>query len=440
MSLLAEHLQIAAAYNYSESIDSFQKNIPHEWIEQALNQTGKAAVRRRRFPAEQAVWLVLGIALMRNRSISDVCDKLDLAFPDSQGDFSPMATSSLVKARQRLGFEPLRHLFYSTAEQWEKEDAEKFVCGLKVFSVDGTQFRTPDTLENKSFGFASGGKSFPSVLLVALMSARSHLITDVAFGPVTNSEISYAQQLVSSAQENSLTLFDRAYFSAELLLSWEGAGANTHWLTPVKSKMRYTVVEQYSEYDQLIEMPVSPQAQKQFPHLPKTWIARKILINNPSGEVKEFITSMKDPEKYPFEEIIEVYWERWQIEQGYSELKCSQLGNTNILRSQKSAGIYQEIWGILVAYNLVRLEMRRMADNFGVHPLRISFINALRLIQEEFLWCSGRTPGTIPKKLRDLRESGKRLILPEKRKRLPWPREVLARPAKYPTKKKAARS
>ncbi|WP_262946783.1 hypothetical protein [Xenorhabdus indica] len=41
------------------------------------------------------------------------------------------------------------------------------------------------------------------------MSARPHLISDVAFGPITQSEISYAQQLVGSAPENTLTLFDR---------------------------------------------------------------------------------------------------------------------------------------------------------------------------------------------------------------------------------------
>ncbi|WP_373293704.1 transposase domain-containing protein [Shewanella saliphila] len=46
-------------------MDSFRKNIPIEWVSEAVNQTGRAAVRKRRFPAEQAVWLVLGIGLMR---------------------------------------------------------------------------------------------------------------------------------------------------------------------------------------------------------------------------------------------------------------------------------------------------------------------------------------------------------------------------------------
>lgn len=84
MSDFSLELQAAAAFNYPGSIDSFRKNIPLEWIAEAVQQTGRATVRKRRFPAEQAVWLVLGIGLMCNRSIKEVCDKLELAFPDSQ--------------------------------------------------------------------------------------------------------------------------------------------------------------------------------------------------------------------------------------------------------------------------------------------------------------------------------------------------------------------
>ncbi|MFA0698788.1 Mobile element protein, partial [Vibrio sp. 10N.222.49.C9] len=79
----------------------------------------------------------------------------------------------------------------------------------------------------------------------------------------------------------------------------------------------------------------------------------------------------------------------------------------------------------------------------NVPPLRVSFINALYLIQDEFIWSDGRSPGTIPKALKTLRESGKRLILPEKRKRKPYPRAVLKKTAKYPTRvrqKNATRS
>ncbi|MGL1066455.1 IS4 family transposase, partial [Vibrio vulnificus] len=44
-------------------------------------------------------------------------------------------------------------------------------------------------------------------------------------------------------------------------------------------------------------------------------------------------------------------------------------------------------------------------------------INALFLIMDEMIWASDtRSPGAIPKNLKILRDSGKRLILPKKTK------------------------
>ncbi len=436
MSEFLKELHLTSEFCQEHDIDAFTKHIPLEWVEEAVKQTGRASVRKRRFPAEQAVWLVLGIGLLRNRSISEVCDKLELAFPDANGDFPPLATSSIIKGKEKLGADPMRYLFKLTAAQWEKSQDFDEVCGLKLLSVDGTHFKTQDTSSNQHFGYAQRTANFPSVLAVTLMSTRTHLLSDAAFGPETNSEIHYAQQLVGSAPENSLTLFDRGFFSAELFTSWQGASANSHWLTPIKSKMRHKIIESHSEYDHLIEMPVSPQAKKAAPYLGNTWRARLILIPSPKGAIKGFITSCLCPDKYPVQSLLEVYWQRWEIEQGYGELKQYQLVNKPILRSLKSEGIYQEIWGIFTSYNIIRLEMAAMAKAHNVAPLRISFINALYLIQDEFLWCSGRSPGTVPKKLKALRESGKRLILPEKRKRKPYPRAVLAKAQKYPCRYK----
>jgi len=436
MSEFLKELHLTSEFCQEHDIDAFTKHIPLEWIEEAVQQTGRASVRKRRFPAEQAVWLVLGIGLLRNRSISDVCDKLELAFPDAKGELPPLATSSIIKGKEKLGVEPMRYLFKLTASQWEKSQAFDEVCGLKLLSVDGTQFKTQDTESNQHFGYAQRAANFPSVLAVTLMSTRTHLISDAAFGPITNSEIHYAQQLVGSAPENSLTLFDRGFMSAELFTCWQGVGSNSHWLTPIKSKMRYEIVESYSEYDHLIDMPVSPQAKQAAPYLGNTWQARLIFIPNPKGDIKGFITSCLCPERYPLKDLLDVYWQRWEIEQGYGELKQYQLSNKPVLRSLKNEGIYQEIWGILTSYNIVRLEMAEMAKAHNVKPLRISFINALYLIQDEFLWCSGRNPGTVPKKLKELRDNGKRLILPEKRKRKSYPRSVLAKTQKYPARYK----
>jgi hypothetical protein len=50
-------------------------------------------------------WLVIGMALLRNRPITEVANKLDLALPSPLGP--AVAPSALVQARDRLGEAPM---------------------------------------------------------------------------------------------------------------------------------------------------------------------------------------------------------------------------------------------------------------------------------------------------------------------------------------------
>lgn len=170
MSEFSKELQVTAEFCHERPVDVFSKHIPLEWVEEALQQTGRVSLRKRRLPAEQAVWLVRGIGLQRNRSIQDVCDKLELALPDAEGELVPMATSSIIKGKERLSAEPMQYLFKVAAKQWEQQTDFDEACGRKLLSVDGTYFKTHNTEENQLFGFVQKGASFPSVLAVTLMS------------------------------------------------------------------------------------------------------------------------------------------------------------------------------------------------------------------------------------------------------------------------------
>lgn len=99
----------------------------------------------------------------------------------------------------------------------------------------------------------------------------------------------------------------------------------------------------------------------------------------------------------------------------------------------------QELWGILIAYNLIRVEIRLIAHEANILPNRISFVMALRYIQDEFLWCAIAAPGTIPKRLRELRANVKRFIVPE-RKRPSVERVVKVSRTRYPIRKRVVKA
>jgi transposase IS4-like protein/DDE family transposase len=421
-----------------DQFEDLRRNIDPEWVMQSLEATGTATLRNRRLPAEQVVWLVIGMALFRNRSIHDVVGKLDLALP---GISLTVAPSSVVQARARLGPDPMEWLFTICAEHWAHASARSHHWrGLALYGVDGTTLRVPDSTDNAGyFGYSHsvrGESAYPMVRGVGLMALRSHLLAAVAFGPYATGEISYATNLWSSLPHHSLTIVDRGFFSAKILIPLARRGTNRHWLIRAKRNLRWRVLRRLGPRDALVELKVSREARKQDPSLPELWVARTITYQRKGFRPQTLLTSLTDPDAFPADEIATLYHERWELELGYDEIKTELQGREEAIRSRTPAGVHQELWGIFLAYNLVRLEMERVATEAGVEPTRISFVAALRLICDEWLWCALASPGAIPNHLRNLRASLKSLILPPRRSERRFPRAVKIKMSNYARKRR----
>jgi hypothetical protein len=427
-----------AAYAKPEQLETFRRHIDAAWIEQALAATGTATVRRRRLPAEEVVWVVLGMALFRDRSIEDVVSKLDLALPAG----GTIARSSVSQARARLGSEPMKWLFERSASEWSHASAAAHRWrGLALYGIDGSSLRVPDTPENREyFGGQSGRKKsesgYPMARIVALMVLRSHLLAGVWVGPFGGThELEPAKQLRASIPDNSLTVLDRGFLSAAMLLGIETGELNRHWLTRARSSSKWRLLRRLGKGDELVEMDVSRPARRQDASLPRTWTMRAIRYQRKGFRPQTLLTSLRDAEQYPAAEIIALYHERWELELGYDELKTQLFDREETIRSKRREGVEQELWGLLLAYNLVRLEMERVARSAKVEPRRISFVESLRLIRDEWLWLSVASPGAIPKRLESMRANIKRYILPPRRPKRQYPRAVKLKMSAYDRKR-----
>lgn len=410
------------------------------WIEQALEATGTATLRTRRLPAEQVIWLVLGMALYRHRPIDELVERLDLALPGVDEKVS-VARSAVAQARARLGDEPLRWLFEKCAMKWATDSARRHAWrGLSLFGVDGTTVRVPDSTVNRvHFGGqdAGGGRGtsgYPLARVVTLMALRSHLLLGASFGPYA-SEKRYAVDLWKLIPDASLTIVDRGFLDAGILIPLARDGASRHWMTRARTTSSYEVVTKLGKGDALVEFEVSSTARKLDASLPRKWTVRAIDYQRPGFPPQVLLTSMLDSKLFPKNELIELYHERWEIELGYDEVKTDLLERQEAIRSKTPTGVAQELWAVALAYNLVRLEMERVAEEADVPPTRISFLMALRLIRDEWMWTSGtNSPGAIPGHLRRLREDIARFILPERRART-QPRAVKIKMSNYPRKR-----
>jgi len=419
-----------------------------EWIDEALKQTGTMSVRRRRLPARLVVWLVISMALFRDCAIRTVAMHLGLSNPWGKarrgGRARSVAASAVAKSRQRLGHKAMEIIFNRSAQAWAEPaaDADRWQ-GLSLWGMDGTTLNVQDTLDNeKEFGLpgsSRGRPGYPKVRLVALMALRSHLLRGVGFGPCRGKktgEQALAEDLRPMIPVDSLTIFDKGFLNYGAL--WrlhhddDGKPTTRHFLIRAKKNLKFKTLAVLGPGDELVEVSISSTARKKDPRLPKKMQLRAISYQVKGYPKRKLLTSLLDPKRFPAREIAAMYHERWETERGYAELKTTMLERKEALRSRKPDGVRQEIWGILLAYNLVRLMILEAAQEAGLPPTRISFKNALHLIRTFCTINAWQAPsGTMKTELRMLREMLAVLILPERRPERRYKRHVKIKMSGY---------
>ncbi len=433
-------LDLGETFNFSD-LSTFTHNIPVEWVESALRLSSQATIRRRRFPSDQVLWLVLAMAIFRDEPVHEVARRLNIC---AQGLASSdlLARSGITEARKRLGSESVEWLFKQTGQHWGRE---RYECddwrGLQVLAVDGALFRTPDTAELREH-FGSGNTStkrqtpFPMMRLVALMNVRSHIVLDAQISPYRRSEIRLADAFIGRIPEHSVTLLDKGFWSADLLLSLSQSGVNRHWLIPERKGIVKEEIKRYGDNDRLVRMKVSPQARKRNPNLPEFWDVREVSYAVKSG-VKTVFTSLP-ADTYEAKDIAGLYQERWEIELGFRDIKSSMQQNAVTLRSKKVELIYQEVWGFLLTYNIIRREAAQAAEAFGRSPSDIRFKPVCQHIAAQLIVMAASNPlSATGRRLSELRSGIGSLFL-ERRPRPTTPRTVKISKTRYPVDRNAA--
>lgn len=262
--------------------------LPMTWIEQALEATGTASVRRRhRLPAEQVVWLVIALALYRHQSMPEVLATLDLI------------------AASRFGTDCQQECHHPGpaapgAEPWAGSSQKRGGPGagrmpsatpgreLSLWAMDGTIFRTPDSPENRAHFGAQRYSSRRKSQLSAGACRQFDGDPDASGGgPGLRRRLRHERNAVRQATDpahpdHSLTVFDKSFLSAEILLGLSLAGQDRHYLIPAKSNLKWERLSG-SEEDGLVRMRVSPQARAKAPGLPEYWSARAIRVVSANG-------------------------------------------------------------------------------------------------------------------------------------------------------------
>lgn len=427
----------------SQALDTIQRFTPEEFaslsdllspdlIDECLIDSGVVTIRKRRLSMEMMVWAVVGMTLYRSLSMNQLVSHLDILLPGKRPFVVP---SAVVQARQRLGGDAVRLMFNKTSQLWFDKTPLSHWNGLSLLAVDGTLWRTPDTPENSAaFGRTANNycsSDYPQLRMVCQMEVTSHLLSGVAFASVSEaSEVDLAAQLIDQTPNHSLTLMDKGFYALGLLHRWGATGTERHWMIPLKRGLQYQVVGKLGKNDDLIELKLSPQAKRKWGDAPESMRAR-LVSKEVNGKTVQVLTSMTDPLRYPKADIAELYGHRWEIEHGFREMKQHLLKNELTLRSKKPELVRQELWGVVLAYNLLRFMMAQMAYSLkGVEPYQIGFKQATLYLTSQLKQLPAVAPGKIPMIMKEILDMAESFVLAMRRQRH-YPRAVKKKPQRY---------
>jgi len=307
-------------------------------------------------------------------------------FPQFKGQ-SP-SRRRVAEARARLPLTLWRGLFQKVSQQaQERSDGYDAWNGHRVVLADGTclsMVRTPELV--KAFGVNKGhhGRGrYPLARLVTLCLAGTMTIVDYAVGRYRQGEWSLFDTILGSLRQDDLLIADRHFAGVHYYVRYQREGLE--FLTRAHQRLKIARVKRrvrHGANDFIGRLNINKLYRRKDPSLPThidVRFLKAVLRMRGRRQVVWFVTSLTDPNRYPADQIIELYARRWRIETLFREVKITL--SADVLRSQSPDGIRKEIVARLTALNVVRTVMLEAAVETQIEdPLRISFIHAIRAL------------------------------------------------------------
>jgi hypothetical protein len=287
-------------------------------------------------------------------------------WPDAQA----VHPSALSKARKKVPWEVFQTTLHDAVDLaydlWP-DDPQYTWNGLSVYTVDGSKFMLPATETiRKAFDPDSGlehvGKGhYPQCLVSTLYDVFRRLPVARTIVSSHGSERDEAVALLPHVPTTSVLLFDRGYPSYDLFRRLttvdrqffifrcaatctfpaveafvkSGKADATIWITPSNKALAR----------------LSPRHRKQL----KAIKVRVILLQHPDGTVSVLITNLLNRARYSRQDIVDLYFRRWAVENYYKDEKVTLQIET--FHSQTPNGIRQELFAAMIMTVIARTLM-----------------------------------------------------------------------------------
>lgn len=380
------------ARSISQLQECFGQFIPSE----PLQSTGSGSFSRHRlFSKVNTFWGFFTQILSTDGGCQEVVRKFQ-AFAAAKSMESPSSsTAAYCKARKRFPVESLeRILAHTTVELGKRVNAPRW-SGRRVIVVDGTGLSMPDTAANQGRWPQQSqqkfGCGFPQARLSACFCLHSGTLLSHQLGNRKQQELPLLRKQWDTFKKGDILLGDKAYCSYYDIAKLQTRGVDAVITLGIRHPIaKSKAVATLGEEDLLVLWP-KPKCPKNGSYSKEEWLALpeqlrmrqiRVRVDHPGFRTKDFyiVCTLTDPKQYSCEDIVELYFQRWDVELFLRDLKTTM--GMDILRCKTPHMVEKEILMHLIVYNCVRLLMNQAAEQHQPGLRNISFKAAVQAFRQ----------------------------------------------------------
>ena len=359
--------------------------VPTALFPKAPNQQNS---RDRAYTRWRTFWCMLWQSLNPDASGREVVRQLQALFRLEDGPRLSEDDGAYCRAKARLPLAEFAKGLAATAQAAAQQAPVRTpLQGRPVKAIDGSAVTLPDTAKNRKAYpplQCADPPSFPMLRLVVLFSLCSGAISCLAQGSLAVSELALFGSLLSQLAKGDILLGDRGFGCYPLIaLLQHSLGVDFIGRTTRRSDGRRRV-KRLARNDWWIRWEKHPRPSPWLSALQWAGLPAQMTLRVVKGSCYQkgfrvrqltLVTTLLDPQRYPAQEILQAYLQRWRLEMCLDDLKTTL--KMDLLRGHSPAMVQKELYARLIAHNLIRCLVAQAAAAHRVALERISFKGSL---------------------------------------------------------------
>ncbi len=356
------------------------------------------------------VWIFLSQMISADRSLAAAVEGFVAWRANQQIPTCSTNTGGYSRARSRLSEPLLVELTRAIGCKLARQAIPEWLCnGRHVKLFDGSTVSMPDTPANQAAypqqTSQKPGVGFPLARIGVLFSLSVGSVLDLGlrrWAGKFQSELAILRDMWDSFDVGDVLVTDR-YLCSHMEIAVLGSlGVDVVARMHAQRKVDFRRGKQIAIEDHLVlwERPPKPEwmSNEQYADLPHRMLMRELRYSVQANGFRPttivLATTLLDAEEYSWDDIADLYGQRWDAEINLRSLKT--VMQMDVLRGETPGMVRKEIWACLLAYNQIRTVIAQAAAQHGKHPANISFKRAMRTVESFRATLASVAPARLP--------------------------------------------